>query len=210
MVNRAEAQVLPLFVYEEGEEREMSSKELFGSACDLSSHSKSVYSDEEAEQHARETGVNPRPMETKNEIDARGAFVRQANAFRVPFGNKEGEWKAEAGRYRIFRAHGCSWSNRPMIVKHILGLDNVISDQAVARSGETNKYGWGFPDAPGHRDPATGACFLSGFYKKADPEYKGRAATPSLVDVEKGVVGRIRDSWPRFTISSPRLASGST
>lgn len=97
-----------------------------------------------------------------------------------------------------------------MIVKHILGLDDVISDQAVARSGETNKYGWGFPDAPGHRDPATGACFLSGFYKKADPEYRGRAATPSLVDVEKGVVIRIRNLWPRFTISSPRLASGST
>ena len=45
-----------------------------GCGCGFSAHT--VYTDEEAQAHAEEVGVNPRPMETKNEIDARGAFVR--------------------------------------------------------------------------------------------------------------------------------------
>ena len=84
--------------------------------CDISLHRKKEnaakgkieYSDEEVELHAKEVGVLPRPMETKNEIDDRGAFVRQPNAFIVPFGAKSGEWKAEKGRYRIYWAKGCN------------------------------------------------------------------------------------------------------
>ena len=83
------------------------------------------YTDIEAEQHAKEAGVPPRPKETKNEIDERGAFVRQANSFIIPFGEKEGEWKAEAGRYRIYWAKGCNWSNRPVIARDLLGLKEV-------------------------------------------------------------------------------------
>ena len=39
------------------------------------------YTDELAEQFAREVGVDPRPNETLVEIDERGAFIRQPNAF---------------------------------------------------------------------------------------------------------------------------------
>lgn len=140
------------------------------------------YTDELAEQFAREVGVDPRPNETKVEIDARGAFIRQPNAFIQPFGDKEGDLKAEAGRYAIYWATGCNWSNRPIIVRDLLGLTDVIKDQKTAHSGETNVYGHGF-DAPGFKDPLTGAYFLSEFYKRANPDFKGRATTPSLVDI---------------------------
>ena len=40
-----------------------------------------VYTDELAEQFAKEAGVAPRPKETKSEIDDRGAFIRQPNEF---------------------------------------------------------------------------------------------------------------------------------
>lgn len=38
-----------------------------------------IYTDAEAEEHAREVGANPRPKETISEIDERGAFIRQAS-----------------------------------------------------------------------------------------------------------------------------------
>lgn len=141
------------------------------------------YTDEEAESHALEVGVDPRPRETVSEIDETGAFIRQPNAFIQPFGDKEGDLKAEAGRYAIYWAVGCNWSNRPVIVRDLLGLQGAIKDRLVTHSGETNKYGHGFGDQPGHKDPLTGAYFLSEFYKRANPEFTGRATTPTLVDI---------------------------
>lgn len=142
-----------------------------------------IYTDAEAEAHAKEVGVDPRPMETIKEIDETGAFIRQPNAFIQPFGDKEGDLKAEVGRYSIYWAKGCNWSNRPVIARDLLGLQDVIGDQLTTHSGETNVYGHGFADQPGHKDPATGAYFLSEFYKRAKPDFTGRATTPTLVDV---------------------------
>lgn len=141
------------------------------------------YTDELAEQYASQVGVDPRPMETKKEIDETGAFIRQPNAFIQPFGDKEGDLKAEPGRYSIYWAKGCNWSNRPVIARDLLGLQDVIGDQLTSRSGKTNKYGHGFGDQPGYKDPATGAYFLSEFYKRANPDFKGRATTPTMVDI---------------------------
>lgn len=141
------------------------------------------YTDEEAEAYAKEVGVDPRPNETISEIDETGAFIRQPNAFIQPFGDKEGDLKAEANRYAIYWAVGCNWSNRPVIVRDLLGLQDVIKDHLVTHSGQTNKYGHGFGDQPGHKDPLTGAYFLSEFYKRANPDFTGRATTPTLVDI---------------------------
>lgn len=142
-----------------------------------------TYTDQEAEAYAEEVGVDPRPNETISEIDARGAFIRQPNAFIQPFGDNEGDLKAEANRYSIYWAIGCNWSNRPVIVRDLLGLQDVIKDQLTTSSGETNKYGHGFGDQSGHRDATTGAYFLSEFYKRANPDFRGRATTPTFVDI---------------------------
>ncbi len=144
-----------------------------------------VYTDELAEQFAKEVGVDPRPNETLVEIDERGAFIRQPNAFIQPFGDKPGDLKAEAGRYGIYWATGCNWSNRPVIVRDLLGLQDVIYDTRVSHSGQTNRYGHAFGDQPGFKDPRTGAYFLSEFYKRANPNFKGRATTPTLVDIKE-------------------------
>lgn len=141
------------------------------------------YTDELVEAYAKSVNVDPRPMETKHEIDDRGAFVRQPNSFIRPFGEEEGDLKAEAGRYRIYWAKGCNWSIRPVITRDLLGLEQVIGDQYTSFSGQSNRYGHGFGDQAGHKDPATGAYFLSEFYKRADPSFTGRATTPTLVDI---------------------------
>lgn len=159
------------------------------SSCGFSASEKSAeewlesYTDEEAEAYAKEVGVDPRPNETISEIDERGAFIRQPNAFIKPFGDKEGDLKAAANRYSIYWATGCNWSNRPVIVRDLLGLQDVIKDQRTSRSGRSNIYGHGFGDQPGHKDSITGAYFLSEFYKRANPDFNGRATTPTFVDV---------------------------
>ena len=123
--------------------------------CSLEFHrkqngAKSAYTDELAEQFAAQAGgLAPRPNEQKDETNERGVFVRQPNSFIVPFGEKEGEHKAEANRFAIYWAHGCNWSNRPVIARDLLGLQDVIADQTTSHSGE----------------------------------YKGRATTPTFVDV---------------------------
>lgn len=144
----------------------------------------SIYNDDLAEQDAKERGVLPRPQEIKSEINARGAFIRQPNRFTTPFGDKEGELKAEKGKYHLFWAKGCHWSNRASITRELLGLEDAISISIVDHTGESNIYGWGFTDQPDRIDATTGLKFLSEAYLKADPEYRGRATVPALVDKE--------------------------
>lgn len=139
-----------------------------------------LFTEELADQLAAERGVRPRPNETLTEIDERGAFIRQPNSLTTPFGSGEGDLKAEPNRYKIFWAHGCHWSNRPVIVRDILGLEDVIDELATSRTG---KYGHGFVDQENFQDPSTGAYFLSEFYENAKPGFTGRATTPTLVDV---------------------------
>lgn len=155
------------------------------------------WSDEEAEKDAKERGVRPRPQEIKEEIDERGAFVRQPNHFRTPFGDGKGQLKAETGRYRLLWAKGCHWSNRAAIVRELLGLEDAISVNIVGHSGESNKYGWGFPNDPNHEDPVLGIKFLSEVYKNADPEYTGRCTVPSFVDVTTKKV--VNNDYHRLT-----------
>ncbi len=165
-------------------------------ACNFSSEV-TVYTDEEAQRHAEEVGVPPRPKETKSEIDERGAFIRQPNAFIKPFGEEPEDNHAEADRYAIYWAHGCHWSNRPVIVRDILGLQDVIGDVATTSTGHANIYGHGFADQPEHKDPICGVYFLSQFYKNADPEFTGRATTPTFVDVKNKTA--VNNDYHRLT-----------
>ncbi|MGN0342059.1 MAG: glutathione S-transferase C-terminal domain-containing protein [Roseburia sp.] len=155
------------------------------------------WSDEEADRDAAERGVLPRPKKKGREIDQRGAFVRQQNRFSTPFGDGEGELKAEAGKYRLIWFKGCQWSNRASIVRELLGLQDAISVNLVDHSGETNKYGWGFSQEPNHEDPVLGVKFLSELYKNADPDYADRATVPALVDVTTKKV--VNNDYHRLT-----------
>ena len=143
-----------------------------------------IYSDELAKADAAERNVPPRPQEIKAEINERGAFIRQPNRFTTPFGDNEGDLKAESGRYHLFWAKGCHWSNRASITRELLGLEDALSISIVDHTGESNTYGWGFTDQPNRTDAVTGLKFLTEAYLKADPDYKGRATVPALVDKE--------------------------
>ncbi len=168
-----------------------------GFSPDVQDIQETIYSDELAEKDARERGVLPRPQEIKEEIDHRGAFIRQPNRFTTPFGTKEGELVAESGKYHLFWAKLCHWSNRASIVRELLGLEDAISVSIVDHTGIKNIYGWGFTDQPDRTDAQTGLKFLSEAYLNADAEYRGRATVPALVDKSTNKV--VNNDYHRLT-----------
>jgi putative glutathione S-transferase len=141
-------------------------------------------------------GIRPRPKETENEIDQNGAFVRQPNRFTTPFGDGDDKLPVEAGRYRLIWAKGCNWSNRASIVRELLGLD-AISVNLVGRQKHEVDYGWEFVFDENNTDPVLGVRFLSELYYNADPDYKGRATVPSLVDITTKKV--VNNDYHRLT-----------
>lgn len=138
-----------------------------------------------------------RPSEIQNEIDERGAFIRQKNRFTTPFGESENDLKAEKGRYKLFWAKGCHWSNRASIVRELLGLEDAISVDIVGKDDEKPEYGWAFINQKNKIDADTGAVFLSQLYANADPEYRGRATVPALVDLTTKKV--VNNDYHRLT-----------
>ncbi|MBP5151922.1 MAG: glutathione S-transferase C-terminal domain-containing protein [Lachnospiraceae bacterium] len=162
-------------------------------ACSLEAHRAKVeaekknikYTDEVAEYLAGLNHTKPRPTINQGEIDEKGFWVRQKNSLITPFGKEAGDLKADKDRYIIYWNPGCNWSQRPVIVRELLGLQDVVKEQKVNHTGESNKYGWGFPDQENFKDATTGVNFLSDLYTNANPDYTGRATTPTLADYKE-------------------------
>lgn len=120
--------------------------------------------------------------ESAHEISEEGAFVRQNNRFTTPFGEGENELPVEANRYRLLWAPICPWAHRSVIVRKLLGLEDVIS-LGTANPVRTEK-GWEFSLDEGGVDPVLGIRYLPEIYEKTDPDYTGRATVPTVVDVK--------------------------
>ena len=126
---------------------------------------------------------------TNGEIQKNGKFERQANRFVTPFGDGEGELPVEKGRYRLLWAPVCPWANRSIIVRQLLGLEDVISVGTLDPIRPDVPWSdWAFTLDEGEKDPVLGIHLLSEAYKKADPDYKGRFTVPALVDLRTGAV----------------------
>jgi len=140
-----------------------------------------------------------RPSEGRpSEIDADGAFVRQPYTIRdrITADGSSG-FRAEPGRYHLYVSLACPWAHRAVIVRHLLGLESVISMSVV--DPIRDERGWAFRDGPGHgRDPVCGFQFLSEAYLRTDPSYTGRFTVPCVWD---RVTGRlVTINFPDITI----------
>ncbi|WML54880.1 glutathione S-transferase C-terminal domain-containing protein [Neobacillus sp. PS3-12] len=118
------------------------------------------------------------------EIAADGSFKRQTNRFTIPFGTNPGELPIEAGRYRLLWSAVCPWAHRSVIVRRVLGLENIISlGTASPMRPKLPHVDWEFSLDPDGVDPVLGIRYLSEIYKKTEANYSGRPTVPVIVDV---------------------------
>ena len=132
------------------------------------------------------------------ETNARGAFVRQAYSIRdrITADGSSG-FRAEPGRYHLYVSLACPWAHRAIIVRRLLGLEDVISMSVV--DPIRDERGWAFRDGPGYsHDPVNGFHFLSEAYLATDPSYSGRHTVPCIWDrVTRRLV---TNNYPDITI----------
>ena len=94
------------------------------------------------------------------ESDATGAFVRQEYTIRdrITADGSSG-FRAEAGRYHLYVSLACPWAHRAIIVRTLLGLEDVIGMSVV--DPIRDERGWAFREGPGYGpDPVNGFAFL--------------------------------------------------
>lgn len=101
---------------------------------------------------------------------------------------KSGEdgYPVEPNRYRLVAARACPWANRTLIVRRLLGLDDVMS---VGLPGPTHDAdSWTFDRDEGGVDPVLQIHKLKDAYLKRDPEYPLGITVPAIVDRDGAVV----------------------
>ncbi|MFC6153098.1 glutathione S-transferase family protein [Nocardioides yefusunii] len=104
-------------------------------------------------------------------------------------------WPVEPGRYRLVAAKACPWANRAIIVRELLGLEDVIS---LGTPGPTHdQRSWTFDLDPGGVDPVLGIERIQQAYFARDPEYPQGITVPAVVDVPSGKV--VTNDFPWIT-----------
>jgi len=124
------------------------------------------------------------PAQFSDEQSADGTFQRQEDAFRDRVSaDKSTPYLAVGGRYHLYVCLACPWASRTVIVRKLLGLEDVIGMTVV--DPVRDDRGWAFRDGPGHStDPVNGFAFLSEAYAATDPKFQGRVTVPVLWDKE--------------------------
>ena len=124
-----------------------------------------------------------------------GEFVRQEYSIRgrITADGSSG-FPAEAGRYHFYVSLACPWAHRSVIVRRLLGLEDVISLSVV--DPVRDERGWAF--TPGFEDPVNDFQFLSEAYLATDPDFTGRYTVPALWDRKTRRL--VSNNFPNMTI----------
>ncbi|MBE7325975.1 glutathione S-transferase C-terminal domain-containing protein [Nocardioides sp. Y6] len=129
------------------------------------------------------------------------AGERSADPDDAAYGGRDPErdgitrWPVEPGRYRLVAAPACPWANRSLIVRKLLGLEEVIS---VGLPGPTHdKNSWTFDRDPGGVDPVLGLERLQQAYFNRYPDYPKGITVPAMVEVESKQV--VTNDFPWIT-----------
>ena len=112
-----------------------------------------------------------------------GRFKRDETTFRDwIFDDPDARFQPEPGRYHLYISRACPWAHRVVLVRALMGLEDVISMDVV--DPHRIDQGWEFaPEKPGcTEDSILGADYLREIYAAADPEYTGRVTVPVLWD----------------------------
>jgi putative glutathione S-transferase len=104
-------------------------------------------------------------------------------------------YPVEPGRYRLVVARACPWASRAVVVRRLLGLEDVLS---MGICGPTHdERSWAFDLDPGGRDPVLGIERLQEAYFARFPGYDRGITVPAIVDVPTGQV--VTNDFPTIT-----------
>jgi putative glutathione S-transferase len=126
-----------------------------------------------------------RDEELPQETGRGGDFRRADSRFRDRItADGSSPFKAEAGRYHLYVAHGCPWAHRPLIYRVLKKLEHAIS-VAYAIPG-LKENGWTFARDPAFPDctpdEVNGFVYLHQAYTASDAHYTGKVTVPTLWD----------------------------
>lgn len=111
----------------------------------------------------------------------------------------DGDWPVEPGRYRLVAARACPWAHRSIIVRRLLGLEDVLS---MGATGPTHDWrSWTFDLDPGGVDPVLGIERLREAYLERFPDYDSGSrgiTVPAIVDIPSGEV--VTNDFPQITL----------
>ncbi|MEV6286161.1 glutathione S-transferase C-terminal domain-containing protein [Kribbella sp. NPDC051770] len=120
-------------------------------------------------------------MPSNDEFDRDTDYI----STRITADGRDG-FPVEPGRYRLVVARACPWANRAIIVRRLLGLEDVLS---IGFCGPTHdERSWTFDLDPGGVDPVLKIPRLQDAYFKRDPEYPKGITVPAIVDEPTGAV----------------------
>jgi glutathionyl-hydroquinone reductase len=126
-----------------------------------------------------------------------GEFTRDQNYIttRITADGRDG-YPVEPGRYRLVVARACPWANRVIIVRRLLGLEDVLS---MGICGPTHdERSWTFDLDPGGRDPVLGIERLQEAFFARDPHYPRGITVPAIVDIPTGAV--VTNDYAQITL----------
>lgn len=126
-----------------------------------------------------------------------GEFTRDQNYLttRITEDGRDG-WPVEPGRYRLVVARACPWANRAVIVRRLMGLEDVLS---MGIAGPLHdERSWSFHLDPGGKDPVLGITRLQEAFFARDPGYERGITVPALVDIPSGQV--VTNDFARITL----------
>ena len=131
-------------------------------------------------------------------VSADGSFIRPLYPFqgRITADGASG-FPAQAGRYHLYVSLACPWAHRSVIVRGLMGLDDVVSLSVVdpVRDGR----GWAFREGPGYGpDPVNGFTLIREAYDATEPGYDGHISVPVLWDRETSQI--VSNNFPDITI----------
>jgi putative glutathione S-transferase len=113
-------------------------------------------------------------------------FRRDMNYIQDRITRDSEQWPVEPGRYRLIAARACPWANRAIIVRELLGLQDVISMGLCGPVHDEDS--WTFDLDPDCVDPVLGHKRLKEAYVARFPDYSRGITVPAMVDIPSGQV----------------------
>jgi glutathionyl-hydroquinone reductase len=130
-------------------------------------------------------------------VSAGGEFDRDTQYITTRITADGGDgYPVEPGRYRLIVARACPWANRAMIVRRLLGLEDVLS---IGFCGPTHdNRSWTFDLDPGGVDPVLKIARLQDAYFARVPNYPRGITVPAIVEVSTSKV--VTNDFARMTL----------